>query len=86
MAWDRSLSADTDTTDFDNKVERLIVLEAGKMLAGQVNEDELWQRLITEITLVNLDITGATNDETNAVAQVINWDYGWVDDEGAFIS
>jgi hypothetical protein len=85
MGWDRSLSADTDTTDFDNKVERLVVLEGAKILAGQVNEDELWKRILTEIVMVNDDITGDSRNETSNVAEVMHWDHGFSDDEGAFI-
>jgi hypothetical protein len=85
MAWDRSLSSDTDTTDFDNKVERLIVLEGGKTLAGQVNEEELWKRLVADIQLINQDIVGADGNETNSVAEVVHWNYGFSDEDGVFI-
>jgi hypothetical protein len=81
MSWGRSLSADTDTTDFDNKTERLIVLEGGKILAGQVNEEELWKRLVTDIQLINQDITGTDDNETSIVADVMNWD-GYRDHDG----
>jgi hypothetical protein len=85
MAWGRSLSADTDTTDFDNKVERLVVLEGAKILAGQVNEDELWKRIVGDIQMINADITGADGNETDRVTEVMHWDYGFSDDEGVFI-
>jgi hypothetical protein len=85
MAWDPYLSAPTDNTDFDNKVERLIVLEGAKILAGQVNEDELWKRIMTEIQMINDDITGADKNETDSVAEVMHWNYGFSDEEGTFI-
>ncbi len=85
MAWDRTLSAETDTTDFDNKVERLIVLEGGKTLAGQVNEDDLWKRLVADIQLINQDIIGADGNETDRVAEVVHWNHGFSDDDGVFI-
>jgi hypothetical protein len=85
MAWDRALSADTDTTDFDNKVERLVVLEAAKILAGQVNEDELWKRILGDIQMTNDDITGADGNETDRVAEVMHWNHGFSDDDGVFI-
>jgi hypothetical protein len=85
MAWDRSLSADTDTTDFDNKVERLVVLEGAKILAGQVHEEELWKRIVGDIQLINDDITGTDGNETDSVAEVVHWDEGHSDDEGVFI-
>jgi hypothetical protein len=84
MAWDRSLSSDTDTTDFDNRVERLIVLEAAKILAGQVNEDELWQRLVGDINLINNDINSSGDNETDHVTQVIHWESGFADDGSFF--
>jgi hypothetical protein len=84
MAWDRSLSGDTDTTDFDNRMERLIVLEGAKILAGQVNEDDLYKRIVTDIQLMNADINSSGDNETDEVRQSIHWDYGW-NDEGAFI-
>jgi hypothetical protein len=83
MGWDRSLSSDTDTTNFDNRVERLIVLEGAKVLAGQVNEDELWQRIVGDITLLNQDILSTGNNEADNVREVMHWDQGFEDD-GAF--
>ena len=85
MAWDRSLSADTDTTDFDNKVERLVVLEGAKILAGAVNEDELWKRIVGDIQMINADILGADGNETSHVAEVMHWNHGFSDDDGVFI-
>ena len=85
MAWDRSLSSDTDTTNFDNRVERLIVLEGSKILAGGANEDELWQRIVGDITLTNADILTTGDNETDKVAEVVHWDYGFSDDDGVFI-
>lgn len=73
MAWDRSLSSDTDTTNFDNKSERLIVLEAAKILAGQVNEEELYKRIATDIQMINADILGTDDDEPSHVTDVMYW-------------
>jgi hypothetical protein len=81
MAWDRSLSADTDTTDFDNKVERLTVLEGAKILAGQVNEEELWKRITGDIQMINADIIGTPENETDKVAEVMHWNHGFSDDD-----
>lgn len=84
MAWDRSLSSDTDTTNFDNRVERLIVLEGAKILAGQVNEDELWKRIVGDIQMINADISSSGDNETDHVRQEVHWNIGWGDD-GVFI-
>jgi hypothetical protein len=85
MAWDRALSADTTTTNFDNTVERLMVLEAAKILAGQVNEEELWKRIVTDIQMLNEDITGTDTDEPDSVTETVHWNCGFSDDEGTFI-
>jgi hypothetical protein len=73
MAWDRSLTSDTDTTDFDNRVERIVVLEAAKILAGSVGEEEQWKRLVADIQLVNDDITSSGDNETDHVRQEVYW-------------
>jgi len=76
MAWDSSLSADTDTTDFDNKVERLLVLEASKILAGQANEERTFARIVNDITLINTDIQGTDDNQAYSVRQEIEWNSG----------
>jgi hypothetical protein len=83
MAWDRSLADDTDTTNFDNRMERLVVLEGAKILSGQVNEDELWKRIVTEIAMTIEAVDSSGNNETDNVSQVIDWDSGY-GDGGAF--
>jgi len=84
MAWDATLSADTDTTLFDNRMERLIVLEGAKILAGQVNEEQLWQRIVNELQLVEEAVDSSGDNEVSRVRQEINWDSGYGDD-GAFL-
>lgn len=74
MAWDSSLSADTDTTDFDYKFERLVVLEAAKILAGQKNDEKLYARIVNDVNIVNEDIVGTENNEADHVRQLIDWD------------
>jgi hypothetical protein len=74
MGWDRTLSADLQTTEFDNKSERLIVLEASKILAGQVNEEELWKRIVTDIQLMNQDMLTTADNEVEYVTDVMHWD------------
>ena len=73
MAWDRSLSSDTDTTNFDNKSERLIVLEGAKILAGTGREDELFARISADINTINEDIIGTDDDEPSHVTDVMFW-------------
>ena len=81
LAYDEALSADADQTALDVKFERLTVLEAAKILAGQINEDELWKRIVTDIQLLNEDIRVAGEKrETSDVDQVIDWDAGFGDD------
>ena len=84
MAWDNALSEDTDTTLFDNRVERLIILEAAKILAGGSNEDELWQRITTDIQIHVDAILSSADNEVSRVRQEIDWDSGYGDD-GAFL-
>jgi hypothetical protein len=84
MAWDRALGADSTATDLDYKVERLLVLEGAKILAGQVNEEELWKRIVTDIQLINQDITGTEDNEVTHVADVMHWDHGYSDEGDIF--
>jgi hypothetical protein len=83
MAWDSALSSDTDQTLFTNKVERLVVLEAAKILAGSVNEDALWTRIVNDIKMLNQDIESTQDNESDNVGQSIDWHSGYGDD-GAF--
>lgn len=73
MAWDRSLTGDTITTNFDYTVERLLVLEAAKILVGPINEEALYKRILTDIQSLNTDILGTEDNETDRVGQVIDW-------------
>jgi hypothetical protein len=66
-------------------MERLVVLEGAKILAGQIHEDELWKRVLSEIQMINDDITGADQNETDSVAEVVHWNEGFSDDDGVFI-
>lgn len=76
MGWDRSLSGDTDTTDFDNRVERLIVLEAAKILVGPINEEKLYARIVNDINTINTDIEGTDDNQADSVRQEVDWDSG----------
>lgn len=76
MAWDRALSADTTVTEFDNTYERLLVLEAAKILAGWDNDEKLYTRIVTDIQLIDKDITETDNDDVSHVSQVVDWDGG----------
>ena len=84
MAWDNTLTADTDTTKFDNTVERMVVLEGAKILAGQVNEEQLWQRIVNELQLIEEAIHSSGDNEVSRVRQEIDWNSGYGDD-GAFL-
>jgi hypothetical protein len=75
-AWDRSLSADTTTTEFEYIHERLLVLEAAKILAGGDADKGLHERILVDITLLVADIEGKDQEVTH-VSQVIDWDSGY---------
>ncbi len=77
IAWDAALSADTDTTQLEIKLERLIVLESAKVLAGSVNEDQLFARISRDIQTTNEDIDLSLDSEVRHVTQVIDWDSGY---------
>lgn len=77
MAWDRTLSETTTVTDFDNTMERLLVLEAAKILAGGDAHDKLYARIVADIQMINDDIEGTENNEPKGVGQVIDWDTGY---------
>lgn len=76
ISWDDALSSDTDTTLFGNLHERLLVLEGAKILAGQVNEDALYARIVNDINTLNVDIEGTDDSQSRNVFQVIDWDGG----------
>jgi hypothetical protein len=75
-AWDRSLTGDTITTEFEYMHERLLVLEAAKILAGGDSDKALHERLLVDITLLVADIEGK-DQHTSHVTQVIDWDAGF---------
>jgi len=75
MAWDNALSADTTTTTFDLIYERLLVLEAAKILAGGANEEGLYGRIMADIQMINNDIEGTMESESRNVGQMIDWDF-----------
>lgn len=77
MAWDRSLSADTTVTDFDNTMERLLVLEAAKILVGGDADERAYARITADIAMINADIEGTESNEPRSVSQVIDWDSGY---------
>jgi hypothetical protein len=74
-AWDRTLTGDTTATEFEYMYERLLVLEAAKILAGGDADKGLHERLIVDITLLVHDVQG-TDQEVTHVTQKIDWDYG----------
>jgi hypothetical protein len=76
-AWDSTLSADTDTTSYGNRMERVVVLEAAKVLAGGDADDKLYGRLLADIKLAHEDIVGGEDMHTSSVGQVIDWDTGY---------
>lgn len=75
MAWDNALSADTTTTTFDLIYERLLVLEAAKILAGTAQDENIYARVMADIKQMNEDIEGTFESETRNVGQFIDWDY-----------
>jgi hypothetical protein len=77
MAWDNALSADTDTTLYGNRFERVIVLEAAKVLAGGDADDKMYGRLLADIKLAHEDIVGGEDTNLSHVTQVIDWDTGY---------
>jgi hypothetical protein len=77
MAWDNTLSADTDTTLYGNRLERVVVLEAAKVLAGGDADEKMYSRLLADIKLAHEDIVGGEDMHTSSVGQVINWDTGF---------
>jgi hypothetical protein len=77
LAWDRALSADTTATSFDNTMERLLVLEAAKILAGGDSDEKLFARIVADISFINADIKSTGDNEPRSVGQVIDWDSGY---------
>jgi hypothetical protein len=77
MAWDNALSADTDTTLYGNRFERVVVLEAAKVLAGGDADDKMYGRLLADIKLAHEDIVGGEDTNLSHVTQVIDWDTGF---------
>jgi len=77
IAWDATLSADTDTTQLEIKLERLTVLESAKVLAGSANEDQLFARISRDIQTTNDDIDISLDSEVRHVTQLIDWDSGY---------
>jgi hypothetical protein len=75
-AWDRTLTADTVTTEFQFQHERLLVLEAAKILAGGDADKGLHERLLVDVTLLVADIEGK-DQGVNHVTQLIDWDQGY---------
>jgi hypothetical protein len=75
-AWDRTLSSDTTATEFEFIHERLLVLEAAKILAGGDADKGLHERLIVDIVLLVADVEGK-DQHVSHVSQVINWDSGY---------
>jgi hypothetical protein len=77
MAWDNALSDDTDTTMYGNRLERCVVLEAAKVLAGGDADEKMYGRLLADIKLLHEDIVGGEDMHTSSVGQVIDWDTGF---------
>jgi len=77
MAWDNALSAETDTTLYGNRLERIVVLEAAKVLAGGDADEKLYGRLLADIKLAHEDVVGGEDMHTSHVQQVIDWDTGF---------
>jgi hypothetical protein len=77
LAWDRALSADTTATSFDYTMERLLVLEAAKILAGGDGDEKLFARIVADILMLNKDIENTDKSEITHVSQVIDWDTGY---------
>jgi hypothetical protein len=75
-AWDRTLAADTITTEFEFIHERLLVLEAAKILAGSDADKGLHERLLVDIVLLVADVEGK-DQHVSHVSQVIDWDSGY---------
>lgn len=81
-AWPADLSADTDETDLDIKYERLLVLLSGRILAGQMRDNDMIARIRQDLLEETDDVLSTRSDEPRSFRQELRWDL-W--DDTAFI-
>lgn len=81
-AWPGDLSDDSDETELDVLYERLIVLLAAKILAGQMRDNDMITRLTNDLLMEVDDVMSTRSDEPRSFRQELRWD---LYDETAFI-
>lgn len=79
--WPTDLAADADTTDLDIKYERLLILLAARILAGQMRDSEMSDRLRNDLTEEANDIMTTRDDQPRSFRQELKWN---LYDETAF--
>lgn len=81
-AWPADLSADTDETELDILYERLIVILAAKIMAGQMKDGEMVNRLTQDLMMEIDDVMSTRDSEPRSYRQELRWD---LYDETAFL-
>ncbi len=79
--WPSDLSADADVTQLDIKYERLLILLAARILAGQMRDEEMGGRLRNDLMEEADDIMTTRSDEPRSFRQELKWN---LYDETAF--
>ncbi len=79
--WPSDLSADSDITELDIKYERLLILLSAKILAGQMRDSEMSERLRNDAFEEANDIMTTRSDEPRSFRQELKWN---LYDETAF--
>ena len=81
-AWPADLSADTDTTDLDVLYQRLLILLSARILAGQMRDTDMINRIRQDLFEEQEDVMSTRSSEPRSFRQEIRWD---LYDEGAFL-
>jgi hypothetical protein len=79
--WPADLSDDTDITELDIIYERLLILLAARILAGQMRDSEMSERIKGDMLEEQQDIMTTRSDEPRSFRQEIKWN---LYDESAF--
>lgn len=79
--WPADLAADTDTTELDELYERLLILLAAKILAGQMRDTEMGERIRNDVAEEVNDVMSTRSDEPRSFRQELRWN---LYDETAF--
>jgi hypothetical protein len=74
LAWPTDLSADTDSTDLDDRYERLLVLLASKIMAGAMKDYDMIKRLLADLIMEQADVDTARDPGPRHFREEIKWD------------